>query len=243
MGRPLTTVRQTLLLCAARSCVPRSPKTNLTISLFKVFAATRHKEGQPCKCSLGESGCPYMNEAHTDAHLTQRGRLQAGAAGVSLLRTRPLPEVGLVSPLSRTLQTATIACAKAAGMGLRLRLQAVEELRERNGVHACDKRSAKEDVMGLYPGVDFSGIASGPDALFSMVRETEKELAERGKQFFLGLKDREEKSFAVFTHSSFLYNTMSRAFLTPDPKGKSRVLFFLQWRLCVVEMIWAWFLH
>lgn len=179
----------------------------------------KHKEGTPCKCTLGQPGCPYKNEEHTDAGLTQRGRLQAVAAGSRLLQTSPVPEFAFVSPLSRTLQTATIAMSKVGSLAVPL--VAEESLRERNGVHVCDKRSAKEDVMELHPTVDFGRIAAGPDTLFSQVRETEEELAARGKRFFLGLKDRPEKCFAVFSHSSFLFNTLSRAFQTPDPSGKT----------------------
>lgn len=189
----------------------------------KVFAATKHKEGQPCQCFSRQKGCPYTNEIHTDAKLTQRGRLQAAAAGASLLLTKPLPQFAFVSPLSRTLETASIALSKAAA--LKIPLVAEETIRERNGVHVCDKRSAKEDIMLLFPSVDFGAIPPGPDTLFSEVRETEDELAARGKTFFLSLKDRPEKSFVVFTHSSFLYNTLTRAFETPDDYGKQQLHF------------------
>lgn len=178
----------------------------------------KHTEGTPCKCALKQKGCPYINEEHTDARLTQRGRLQAVAAGPRLLQTFPVPQCAFVSPLSRTLQTATIALSKASALSISL--IAEESLRERNGVHVCDKRSPKEDIMDLYPSVDFGTIVPGPDALFSEIRETEEELAARGKKFFLSLVDRPESSFAVFTHSSFLFNTLSRAFQTPDPSGK-----------------------
>lgn len=179
-----------------------------------MFAASiRQKEG-----SNNESVYAQTNESHTDAKLTQRGRLQASAAGAKILQTKPLPQYGFVSPLSRTLQTASIALARAGS--LKIPLVADERIRERNGVLFCDKRSPKEDVMHLYPNVDFGNIAPGEDNLFSMIRETEDELASRGKQFFLSLKDRPETCFAVFTHRSFLYNTILRAIEKPDPKGK-----------------------
>lgn len=142
--------------------------------------------------------------------------MQASAAGSGLLYTKPVPEAAFVSPLSRTLETATIAVGKMSGG---IPIVAVEDLRERNGVHVCDKRSAKEEVAGLYPSVDFVEILPGPDKLFSEIRETEGELAARGRQFFLGLRERPETSFVVFTHSSFLYNTLSKGFEAPDPKG------------------------
>lgn len=177
-----------------------------------------HKEGKKCLCTLGQPGCPYTNDAHFDAELTLRGRKQASAAGATLLQTRPIPECVFVSPLRRTLQTATIALSSCPD--LKVPVIAEEIIRERNGVHPCDKRSAREDVEDLFPTVDFGNIESGPDALFSEIRESEDDLAARGKKFFLSLRDRPETSFAVFTHSSFLFNTMTRSFKSPVANGK-----------------------
>lgn len=158
-----------------------------------------------------------MNDEHLDAHLTQRGRLQAATAGSSLLQTTPAPQMAFVSPMSRTLQTATIALSKCAE--LNIPLIAEESIRERIGVHPCDKRSAREDIEKLYPGVDFSRIENGPDTIWTEQRETEDTLAARGKTFFLSLLKHPETTFAVFTHSSFLYNTINRSFVTSDPNG------------------------
>lgn len=169
-------------------------------------------------CTRGLPGCPYLNDEHFDAHLTLRGRRQATAAGPRLLQTASPPEVVFVSPLSRTLQTATIALSKCPN--LRVPVIAEELTRERNGVHPCDKRSAREHVEATYPTVDFSNIEYGPDPLWTLKRETEDELAARGKRFFLSLKDRPETTFAVFSHSSFLYNTITRSFVSDDPNGK-----------------------
>ncbi|PXF46710.1 Phosphoglycerate mutase-like protein 1 [Gracilariopsis chorda] len=177
-------------------------------------------KGRLCMCTRGLPGCPYLNDEHFDAHLTLRGRRQATAAGPRLLQTASPPEVVFVSPLSRTLQTATIALSKCPN--LRVPVIAEELTRERNGVHPCDKRSAREHVEATYPTVDFSNIEYGPDPLWTLKRETEDELAARGKRFFLSLKDRPETTFAVFSHSSFLYNTITRSFVSDDPNVTRR---------------------
>lgn len=179
-----------------------------------------HVEGTPCGCRTGNA-CPYVNAEHTDAALTQRGRLQATAAGPRMLMTAPVPEVLFVSPLTRALQTATIALSSARG--LRVPVICDELLRERNGVHVCDMRSPVDALLPAFPTVDFRTIAPGTDPLFQpTVRETVEQLADRGKRFFWSLKDRPEDSIAVFSHSSFLLNTLTHAFLTPDPTGMFR---------------------
>ncbi|KAI0567405.1 Histidine phosphatase [Gracilaria domingensis] len=177
-----------------------------------------HPNGSLCLCTRGKPGCPFLNEEHFDAHLTQRGRLQAAGAGSCLLQTASPPEVVFVSPLSRTLQTATIALSKCPN--LKAPVLAEESIRERNGTHPCDKRSPREHVEATYPTVDFSRIQYGPDPLWTEARETEDDLAARGKQFFASLMDRPETTFAIFTHSSFLFNTINRSFVASDPKGK-----------------------
>lgn len=180
---------------------------------------TLHKEGNACACARGEDGCPFMNEQFIDAKLTECGKDQATVAGDTLSQTPIPPQCVFVSPLFRTLETCSIALSKCAHLK-DIPVIADEGIRERNGVHHCDMRSPKEEVAHLFPIVDFKNIKPGKDELFSEVRETEEEVAERGNNFFLSLQHREESTFAVFSHSSFLYNTLSRAFDTPDSQGK-----------------------
>lgn len=178
----------------------------------------------------GKPSCPYLEPSHEDAKLTQRGRLQATAIGTKLIHTKPLPEIVLVSPLFRTLQTATIAMSTISHV--QVPMISEERIRERMGLHFCDKRSDKTKLVSYFGKVDFANIAPGPDAFFTDSRESEEETARRGKDFFLSLKDRPEACFALFTHSSLLFNTLSRALETPDPKGKlpqylSQFVYFL----------------
>lgn len=172
--------------------------------------------GPPCNCATN-GPCVYRSRAHIDARLTPKGRLQASAAGACLARVPGAPaEVAYVSPLARTLETATVAVARCPG-GARMRVVADERLRERFGVHWCDARGPKEEKVREFPTVDFAAIAPGPDRLHrENVREGNAEVATRAKSFFLGLLERPEKVVAVFAHSAFFRETMRGAFLTPE---------------------------
>lgn len=182
-----------------------------------MFAQGRLKEGTLCPCTRKEPGCPYTNLEHADARLTDLGRMQAARAGAALLHTTPVPQVVFVSPLFRTLQTATIALSTIPTLAAPL--IACEEVRERYGQHVCDRRSRVEDVAGIFPTVHFARVQKGDDPLFDGKKESVDEAAERGKGFFLSLMERPETSIGVVTHSSFLFNTISRRLETPDPKG------------------------
>lgn len=181
---------------------------------------SRLKEGQKCPCMFKKPGCPYLNPLNEDPELTLTGRLQATTVGPHLLNTHPQPEICFVSPLKRTLQTATFGLSTAHGLDIPM--IAVEMVRERMGLHVCDKRTDKAKVSRNFRAVDFTDIPPGPED-YPVERETKIETAQRGRQFFLTLKDRPENSILVVTHSSLLYNTMSKCFECPNPKSKSRV--------------------
>lgn len=185
-----------------------------------VFGMMKLKqEGQPCPCIRGdEPNCPYKNAEHIDARLTQRGRLQATAAGPRLLATNPIPQVIFVSPLTRTLETCTIALSKIPSF--KVPIIAEERIRERMGGHICDRRSPVEEVEPRFSHVDFSRISKGQDTLFDDTLESPEAVSERGFAFFQSLAELPESSIAIVTHSSFLFNTISRKFKYTDQKGK-----------------------
>lgn len=172
-----------------------------------------------CGCSFGGS-CVYRSVAHVDARLTKIGRKQAVAAGAALLKHQEaLPEVFFASPLTRTLETAAIAARTALKANVP-KIIADERLRERYGVHITDKRSPKEQLASQFPVVDFDAIHPGQDALYQDdQREHPDHVAERSYSFFVSLRHRSEKTFAVFAHSAFYRETLRAAFLTPNPSG------------------------
>lgn len=78
----------------------------------------------------------------------------------------------------------------------------MELCREHLGVHPCDRRRPLAEARALYPGVDFSELASdGEDALWRPDhRETKEEITARGRAFLAQLMARPEREVrAVFS--------------------------------------------
>jgi broad specificity phosphatase PhoE len=204
------------------------------------LASLQENDMRGCSCWMpGDDGdCPYRNEAHVDAVLTAVGIEQAREAGDVLrlhARNGAKPQKVLVSPLTRTLQTATLAVESAAATSEAncipdfgaLPFEAVENIRERLGPHHCNKRRSKEEVSPLFDHVDFGNIASGPDKLFrSNVWETNEEIGRRSKGVFLDLQKREENCLIVVGHSSLFSATLRHAFEIDDEKGNAYAWMF-----------------
>ncbi|KAL1831423.1 hypothetical protein ACET3Z_001074 [Daucus carota] len=176
----------------------------------------------------------YMSPEYYDAHLTQLGWQQVDNLRKHVHACELLKKVDLVitSPLLRTMQTAVgvfggegytdrmdVIPLMAANAGNSNRpaisslncppIIAVELCREHLGVHPCDKRRSVSEYQYLFPAIDFSLIESDEDLLWKAnIRETQQELAERGRKFFNWLWTRKEKEIAIVTHSGFLFHTL-----------------------------------
>jgi broad specificity phosphatase PhoE len=179
-----------------------------------------------CVCRTGGPGdpCPYSNPEHIDARLTPRGVEEAAVAGAALARRAAelAPQLVLVSPLTRTLQTCSVALEAAGDAVNGVAVVADEGLRERLGMHQCNKRSPVDaEFREQFPRVDFSRIPLGPDHLFKDdVWEDDMMIAERAKRFFLGFRAREEKCIACFAHFAIFNAALKHAFTTKDSAGR-----------------------
>jgi len=146
----------------------------------------------------------YESQEHFDAHLSEYGAQRA-----RLLRekTDHLPyELVVVSPLYRTLQTATLGLDTNRHVPWFVN----DHIREfaHGAVHPCDGRTCKEQVIQDpnfqnvgSNGMDWSSVASGEDTHGS---ETEEELHTRCQLFIDWLSVRPEKHIAVVSHSAWL---------------------------------------
>ena len=119
------------------------------------------------------------------------------------------------SPMQRALMTGNIACEK-----LFAKLQcedkakipaliALECIRERYGIHICDRRRSIDIIRKEYPNIDFDSDFKFPeDSLHAEhERETHEHLIFRGYQFLEWLNRQHNfKSVLVFSHSSYLMN-------------------------------------
>ncbi|XP_002518318.2 phosphoglycerate mutase-like protein 1 isoform X1 [Ricinus communis] len=177
----------------------------------------------------------YLSPKYYDAQLTQLGWQQVDNLRKHVQTCGLSKRIDLVvtSPLLRTLQTAvgvfggegytnkvdTLPLMVAnAGDSARAAISsfnsppfiAVELCREHFGVHPCDKRRNISEYQFLFPAIDFSLIETDEDVLWKAdVRETTKELTDRGLKFMNWLWTRKEKEIAIVTHSGFLFHTLS----------------------------------
>ncbi|GAB0497381.1 hypothetical protein MMPV_008713 [Pyropia vietnamensis] len=157
----------------------------------------------PCNCRTGGS-CASINPAHVDARLRSLS---------------PAPAIAYVSPLRRTLETASIALAGSGGTGaaLDLPMVACEEIREVYGVHHCDRRGPIVDARAEWPAVDYSAVGTDEDSWFKDdVRETVEEAVERATKFLLTLRARPERVVVAVTHSAFLREMLTHAVVVEE---------------------------
>ncbi|XP_024534273.1 phosphoglycerate mutase-like protein isoform X2 [Selaginella moellendorffii] len=132
-----------------------------------------------------------------------------------------------VSPMTRTLQTATGVFRGADyGSDSSLPLVAVELCRERISARTSDRRRSISSYKAHFPSVDFSQIEEESDVLWNA--ETAESLAamqQRIRQFLQWLWERKEEEIAVVSHSSFMRNMLKRSNLVlPNAQLKTVLL-------------------
>lgn len=157
------------------------------------------------------------SERYVDAKLTKHGIqqcLQVRNDGKDLDNIHP--QLIVVSPFTRTLQTAHVLFA---GQGIPF---VVHDLcRERSGKFTCDQRRGKTEIVAdlqpLYDStgdtIDFDsyGYPHENDVYWTTTREPSESVLQRGIQLVHWLAMRPETELAVVSHSSFLKH-LFRAF-------------------------------
>ena len=124
-----------------------------------------------------------------DTTLTARGMAQAQMA------KRDRPDLILVSPLMRTLQTAQI-------MFPNQHMIALDTLMEYpQSEHLSNKRSPKTLLQQLYPNVDFRFISEKPTW---PVVDSDEHLQNQINTMTSFLKQRNERNITLVTHSSWI---------------------------------------
>lgn len=131
-----------------------------------------------------------------DAHLTPRGEAQARAmrtfwADAASTLHLPLPPRHYASPLARCLDTCVLAFSGGGGgdgpalpEGARFAPVVKELLRERLGVHTCDRRRSRTWIRETHPVFAFEEGFAEEDGLWRPdVRETLAEHAVRVEAF------------------------------------------------------------
>ncbi|KAF1917698.1 histidine phosphatase superfamily [Ampelomyces quisqualis] len=107
------------------------------------------------------------NITWSDAHLTPTGSSQALAVhdlwAQQLPNGIPMPDKFIVSPLTRTIETADLTFQ---GLSLPYQPYIKELVREVLGIHTCDRRSTLTHLTSTYPHLTFEPNFSDPDLLW-----------------------------------------------------------------------------
>lgn len=175
-------------------------------SRHQLRAASEKRRGNTCRCfedppvPAEQNRCPYFVPELVDSTLSIKGRLQASAHTVDCPA-----EVVLVSVMTRSLQTATVAfCSTPTIPPEDKKLIALEQLRAKIGRHMHSRRRDLCEIKPEFPGVDFSQVHHDADVLWTPAGESRLSLDLRATEFLKILLARPEKNIAVVTHFTML---------------------------------------
>jgi broad specificity phosphatase PhoE len=146
-------------------------------------------------------GCKtFYDPKFVDTSLVEEGFKQASTLGETWSKIYDI-ELVIVSPLKRTLQTAT-----EIFKGKSVPIISFELAREYPiGRQTCNKRSSKEYLMEAFPKINFDDIKAGEDYLWDPdEQESIQELNLRIDIFKKFIESRTEKNIALVGHASFI---------------------------------------
>jgi len=183
------------------SCAPFESDSNVESDDVKVVHFIRHAQGTHNLAVSQEGELAYSSWNYRDARLTPQGVAQSAEA-VRITDAMTFDTV-LISPLSRTLQTAIAAIPSQHG-----NMAAEELVRERIGLNPCDYRRERHELQSEFPQINFDLLPSESDTLWSRDRESLEALQNRCDAFLTKLFDGQLtaacKYVGVVTHNDFL---------------------------------------
>lgn len=148
----------------------------------------------------------YLLEENEDAVLSALGEQQCRslASSAELVAFSQSATLLVVSPMRRTLQTATLSFPHLVN---KIPWIGFENIREQTGAHPCDRRRPISEHRVSFPHVDFSLVDDDEDQLYSRYpdrREPLEEVLARARDFLVFLSKRPEKEVIIVTHSAYL---------------------------------------
>jgi broad specificity phosphatase PhoE len=139
-----------------------------------------------------------------DPELTEKGVKQAKVIGEKILQ-RFVPDAVIVSPLERTLHTATVAFEDFVH---KIPFIANELCRETLATKECNFRNSISSKLSRYPHVSFEGIPDAEHLEGADIRETIEDqmeaMIDRARNFLDYLETRAEEKIVVVTHGRFI---------------------------------------
>jgi broad specificity phosphatase PhoE len=171
----------------------------------KIVHFVRHAEGYH-NVAGREDPDQYLREDLQDAVLTENGVSQCQLLQEVYQNRFKGAELIVVSPMNRTLQTASYVFSHFED---KVPWIALECIREQTGLRPCDRRSHISTYKEKYPFVSYDSIPTDRDLLYEKYgsrREPVEEVINRGREFIGWLKSRKEKEIIVVSHAAFLRN-------------------------------------
>jgi len=150
---------------------------------------------------------PFVKPEIQDSPLTMKGRQEAAAKRDEA--STLTPEIVVVSPLQRAVQTALLSFQDHYQSNIPF--IAHQGCREQLGLLTCNKALPLSQAKAEFPQIDFSLITHGEDdSLWNKhptIRELPLDEADRAYNFLTEfIMNREEKELAVVCHSAWLFS-------------------------------------
>ncbi|KAF8841585.1 phosphoglycerate mutase-like protein [Paxillus ammoniavirescens] len=151
-----------------------------------------------------------------DPQLTQLGVQQAQDARLEWEKERlfdiPLPQKFYTSPLTRAIRTNQITFDDET-LVPGLKTTVVENIREHNGVHTCDKRHTRSEIQSEFPKIQFEQGFTEEDLLWTPdYRETHADIDLRARDALDKIFDDDSEAeemlkpefISITTHGGFI---------------------------------------
>lgn len=159
----------------------------------------------------------YLKEEYEDCALTPLGIDQCKTLNSTLLANgvAKTAQALLLSPMRRTIQTASYCFPNHMN---NIPFVALESLRERSGLHPCDRRRPVHELQTYYAHVDFSMMQDDIDPLYRPERETPDIVFARCRKFMIDLASRPETELIVVGHSGYFDHLFETVVLAENDK-------------------------
>lgn len=182
----------------------------------KVIHFVRHAEGHHNVSGRNDPLFGYLREDLEDATLTDFGIEQCKALGAKSADIVKGAQLVVVSPLNRTMETASHSFPQLQG---KVPWVALENVREQTGLHPCDRRKSITVHKENYKHIDFSGIVHDEDPLYHQyaLREPDAHITARVQHFMRWLKERPETEIIVVSHHHYLQMVFRHVVKTAHP--------------------------
>ena len=166
----------------------------------KYLYAIRHGEATHNVLFKEVGMMAFFDENYYDTELTDKGFNQAQDLGNKWLDKTKMDLV-IVSPLSRTLQTAVNIFKNTD-----VKIIALDCLKEYpQGLHTCNRRKTKKELIKLFPTIDFNNLDSNEDLMWSDIdTEPIEELLRRINKMHDFIESTPHKNIALVGHNSFI---------------------------------------